>query len=364
MPTDPGCEIAGLQEIATLTNLEATREGNILILECDENNAAILAYQAQVPLRVMVEIASVKELDELQEVKPKGFEELIPEGSSFKAVAHGCKEYLSQEIMEGVGGWFYNKTGRKVDLTQPDFLIVGCETEKGVRIGVDLVGKELIKRDWRIMLSRRSLRATVAAAVGIYADIDSKDKVLDPISQDGTLVIELAMRLTGASPRRFEKNLAFERMPAFSRNWTAWRKQRESAGTADITAFSESHGDMKAVKQNAKLAGIEKTIHISRVPVDWMDLKIQENSIDAIITYPPTSGKVTSPQQVQRKLDDLFNQSKHVLSPDGTCTIISAKPEEVEPVAANYGFKVLERHPVMMGKQELHILIMRCEDGV
>jgi 23S rRNA G2445 N2-methylase RlmL len=261
-----------------------------------------------------------------------------------------------QELIEAVGGWVY-RLGRKVKLTGPDIIVYAMKTPERIWVGIDVVGRPLAKRDWRIMLSHKSLKATIAAATIIYSGAKESEAILDPLGDDGTIAIEAALLFTRQSPLHFTRNLAFERFPAFKgRDWKEWRAQQKQQFEGKITAYAGQMRELKAIRTNAKLAGIEKEIHATKVEMEWVETKFEENGIDRIITQPVASGKSLAERQVQKLNDELFYQAEYVLRKGRSITCITEKPHELLAPAEKYGFTIISQRDVLMGKRRMTII--------
>jgi 23S rRNA G2445 N2-methylase RlmL len=268
---------------------------------------------------------------------------------------------LAQELVEEVGGWGHKELGLRVDLMRPDIVIYALATASGIDIGVDVVGQPLAKREYRIMLSSHSLKATVAAAAVLYAGAMADDAILDPFVDDGTICVEAAMLLSRTSPRKFQPRFAFQAFPGLAEtDWKAWRVAQDAAalpaGERHITGFATTMREMKAVRTNSKLAGVDDHILSTRVSVDWLDAKRAEGSVDRIITLPVVSGKAVTPKEAAKLQDLLFYQAAYALTKKGTVTCVTEKPDELLPHAERHGFSLAMRRDVLMGKRRMAIV--------
>ncbi len=363
--TDPGCEDACAAEMARILSRDAattTRRTQIVETAGTWMEAATFAYRTQTALRVLVAIApTAPDLDALIATPPDRsvLDAALTAGGTFKAECeHFDPSLLPQELTEGIGGWVH-EAGYPVNLSRPDLVVVAVATPDGIDVGIDMVGTSLAKRDWRVMLSSRSIKATIAASAAIYAQLEAKHRVLDPFGDDGSLAIEAAMLLSGASPRKLGRVFACARFPAIDEQ--AWRRHKEQIDTrtrdgTGVIVFSDTLRDMKAVRTNAKLAGVDKIMHSTRVSVDWVEAKIEEGSVDRILTAPITSGKVIGPDRAMKFADQLFWQATFVLKKNGTMTCLTEKPQELVAAATEHGFVLRDRRDVRMGQRSLVIV--------
>jgi 23S rRNA G2445 N2-methylase RlmL len=362
--TDSGCEEACAIEIARWTKAKTVTETNIVSFEADLTTAALLGYRLQTARRVLLEL--MPPLDTIEDIESHNpdaevIAQTVSEGATFKAdgeilaMKPGQEEapmdIITQELVEAVGGWGHRKLGLQVKLKSPDLVVYAVKTPECIRVGIDVVGRGLAKREHRIMLSRRSLKSTIAASTVLYAGVKEKDVILDPVADDGSIAIEAALLLSRTGPRQHER-FAFEKFPGDKGDW----KKDMHKDIERITAYAANLQEMKAIRTNAKLAGVDKHIHSTKVTIDWVDAKMKERSVDKIITAPIPSGKSIAPQQAAKLDDQLFYQAEYILKKQGTLTAITEKPNELLPAAEKYKFKELERRTVLMGKRDMTII--------
>lgn len=371
--TDSGCEEACAKEIGRWIKAKPAVKANVVEVSCTPMDAALLCYRLQTARRVLIKVLELDNADALEGIQPDiaFLRQFISPEMTFKvegemlAMTVGGEEPeppFVQPLIEAVGGWAHTQLGNKVSLSKPDVVLFASQTTERLHIGLDVAGRSLSRREWRIMLSRRSLKATVAAATVIYAGASTKDAILDPIADDGTLAIEAALLLSRTSPRKFAKDFSFQRFPALAgTDWKQWKAAQDgqTEELPTIAVYNDSLRDMKAVRMNAKLASADKLLHSTKIAVDWVDLKLEEGSVDCIITAPMPSGKSLPERKAERINDDLCNQSAYVLRRNGRMTCITEKPEEIIAPAQKHGLALQERRDVLMGMRRMTILSFR-----
>ena len=158
-----------------------------------------------------------------------------------------------------------------------------------VTIGIDTSGESLHRRGYRKLASKAPITETLAAAL-ILLTPWKKDRILvDPFCGSGTIPIEAAMIGANIAPGM---NRSF-----ISENWTdlipkkAWYDAIEEANdsiihSADMTIQGYDIDDeiIKAARQNATLAEVDKYIHFQQRSVS--DLS-SNKKYGFIITNPP-----------------------------------------------------------------------------
>jgi len=373
--TDSGCEDAAAIEIQRWLDAVPTKERNIVIVEGTIEDAALLGYRLQTARRVLIEIIPCcNSLSVLKMQVPDTalLQQLIAQNTTFKVEADilcmaldGTAQespFLTQELVEEIGGWASKQLFMKANLSRPDVVLytVAVVEKDNLKIvvGVDVIGTSLPKRDWRIIVGRRGLKSTVAAAAAIYALQNNTRHLLDPLADDGMLVIEAALFVTRTSPRLFQKEFAFQKFPA-TKDWKKILETKRKKEEITIEGYVNTMRDLKAIRTNAKLAGIEKSIHATKITVDWMDIKKEESVIDCIITAPIPSGRAVTLEQAAKMNDQLFYQVEYVLKKGKTMTCITEKPTELMAPAEKFCFTIIEQRPVLVGKRPMTIVTFK-----
>lgn len=363
--TDTGCEAACALETEQLIKRSPVQHANVLEIEGTIEDACTLAYCLHTARRVLVQITTpFDKLDDLEKQTPNHITDLLT-NCTYKVEGEVLTQtldhinpapFITQELIEEVAGWIKKHTNLPVSLSKPDITIFATRTPEHIYVGVD-VGGPLAKQPWRIMLSRTSIKSTIAAAAVLYSGVKGKELIFDPFSGDGTIAIESALVLSQTSGHQFDKQFPFQRFIE-KEKWDAWKstQDKRARDITPILAYCDQHRDMKAVRINSKLAGVDKLVHSTRVAIDWADLKLEEASINHIITRTPQSGAALPERKAAALLDDFCNQAAYLLKKKGTMTCITPKPDEVICAAQKHKFTVKERRRVLMGQLLLEII--------
>ena len=157
--TDPGGEAACAIEVQRILGKQARREGGLVLFEATLEEACTFTWRTQTAQRVLLDIGAPQRLEHARFLS-----------GTFKVVG---------ERIEETATWLLNETRLTVNLTAPDVTIV----TRGPYTGLDL-GGELWKRDWRVMLSNHSLKATIAASAVVYGGVTGR--IVDPYCDDGS----------------------------------------------------------------------------------------------------------------------------------------------------------------------------------
>ncbi len=193
-----------------------------------------------------------------------------------------------------------------------------------VTVGLDTTGNSLHRRGYRLLTSKAPITETLAAAL-IMLTPWNKDRILvDPFCGSGTFAIEAAM--IGA-------NIA----PGMNRNFTAekwtnlidkkeWYDSVEEAGDLVIDGIEmniqgyDIDGDIvKAARENAKRAGVDKYIHFQQRDVANLN---NPKKYGFLITNPPYGERIAEKEELPalyKTLGERFKQldswSAYIITP-------------------------------------------------
>lgn len=158
-----------------------------------------------------------------------------------------------------------------------------------VTVGLDTSGDSLHKRGYRKLTSKAPITETLAAALIMLTPWSEERILVDPFCGSGTIPIEAAMLGANIAPGMNREFLA--------ESWTklvpkkAWYEavnEAEDAIKRNVTMQIQGYdidGDMvKAARQNAIEAGVEKYIHFQQRPVARLS---HAKKYGFVITNPP-----------------------------------------------------------------------------
>ena len=158
-----------------------------------------------------------------------------------------------------------------------------------VMVTLDTSGDSLHKRGYRLMTSKAPLTETLAAAL-IMLTPWKKDRILvDPFCGSGTFPIEAAMIAAGIAPGMNREFTAEQWINLIPRQmwYDTIEEAQEMIDTdieVDIQGYDIDGEVVKAARENAKRAGVEKLIHFQQRAV--ADLR-HPKKYGFVITNPP-----------------------------------------------------------------------------
>jgi 23S rRNA (guanine2445-N2)-methyltransferase / 23S rRNA (guanine2069-N7)-methyltransferase len=364
---DVGCEEYTSKEIRELVKkTPVQKKGYLTIPDCSLEDAALLCYRSQTASRILVliqegEVQSVEDILGNTTFLDYDYSLFLKKDGLFRVSCdrNGEHGFQSKDVEQEIGELLHEKRGLVANLKTPDMVLFCAIHDEAYVFGIDLAGRDLGKRDYKVFHTRKSMRSTVCYAAVRAAGYTGKENLLNPLSSDGVVEIEAALFAARTSPQRFRKEFAFRGMPiAQGTDWdTFFKKLDDSAGAEpSIKGFAPMLRMLKMSRANAKLASVEKFLTLTSCEVSWLDTKVEAKSVDIIVTQPPSSGKNTPLKDVEKLQDDLFKQAKLLLKKNGTVLLIAEKKAEFLNAAEHHSFALKEEREVHMGGTRLLFL--------
>lgn len=158
-----------------------------------------------------------------------------------------------------------------------------------VTVGLDTTGESLHKRGYRKLTAKAPIAENLAAALIMLTPWNKERILVDPFCGSGTFVIEAAMMAAGMAPG-MNRHFTAEQWGHIVTQ-TLWKDTIEEAQEAvdaaacpDIQAYDIDPEMIRIARSNAKLAGVEKMIHLQTRPVEQLS---HPKKYGFIITNPP-----------------------------------------------------------------------------
>ncbi len=158
-----------------------------------------------------------------------------------------------------------------------------------VSVGLDTSGDSLHKRGYRLLTSKAPLAENLAAALIMLSPWKGDRILVDPFCGSGTFPIEAALMAANIAPgvnRSFTAMKWEHIIPA-----QLWRDAKEEARSlenldidCDIQGYDIDGAIIKAARENAQRAGVDKLIHFQQRSVEQLS---HPKPYGFIITNPP-----------------------------------------------------------------------------
>ncbi len=263
----------------------------------------------------------------------------------------GCK--LESEI----GAIMFKKLKSKVDLEKPDITVIAFINGNDIFLGADFCGYDLGKRSYKIYLTPKSLKGTLAYSLMRYSGYDISKVFLDCFANNGIIPIETVLFTSGFSVRNFDK----DKFKFISEDFDLSKFDVEIKKDAKVIAFDHLLPNIEKMKKNAKIAGIQKLLKPSKVDVEWLDTKLDENSVDIICSQFIELSKRTAENIVKKTYKEFFYQAEFILKKKGIVVALLHHPELLIEFAEKSKFKVIEKREIYSGKDKLVAVKLQLE---
>ena len=277
-------------------------------------------------------------------------------GKTFKVESerNGHHEFNSQSIMETVGELLLKTTTTKVSMS-PDIIVFVYTVNNDCYVMVDFCGFDLSKRDYKIFTHPASLNGVVAYHLIREAELKEGETILDPFCGGGTIAIEAALYCNNISPQYFRKD-KFIFLKFLDLDVTTLDHPHQSK--TKIHSFDNQLRYFSATRKNAKIANVEKLIHISKVDVEWLDIKLKEGEIDVIITAPPAVIKTVEAHLIKKVYHELFHQSEYILAKTGRMVVI-VEDSHLLTKALPHHLQVTNQKEVWQGEKKFIVVFIK-----
>ncbi|MBT4824085.1 hypothetical protein HN695_03090 [Candidatus Woesearchaeota archaeon] len=364
-----GIEDVAAKEVEEITDEVAFVEDSAVVFDTNAEKLAKLTYLGKSIKRTMVLLGRAKINNKFDDVLPlivQLVEELKTEEwlekKSFKVVCEriGDHDFASQQIAETVGELLFKKHKTKVVMNNPERIIYVFVNENSLYIGVDFAGMNLSKREYKIFSIGSSLNGALGYALLRIAKVKKKDIILDPFCNSGIIPIEAASYMKNMSPNFYRKDkLLFTRFLKIDPK--KFDDFKEVKGK--IIAYDKLMNFMQATKKNAQIAGVNKNIIISKVDIEWLDTKLDQNQIDKIVTRLPELSKTTNEGDIEKLYKEFFYQLDYILDEAGLMVAIMEKTDFLKTCfkrnEAMQKFKIAEERDIMQGKKNMKVVIIK-----
>jgi 23S rRNA G2445 N2-methylase RlmL len=262
----------------------------------------------------------------------------------------------SRDIESAVGGIVNDMTGAAVNLKSPKYTVLLVVQDSQCYLGIDFCVVDLGKRDYKLFSTRQSLKGNVAFSLLWFADFAPGKSLLDPFARDGMIGIEAALFARGLSPHFYHKEkFGFCRFLDVAKQFEGFDLIKGKC--SGIRMYDSLFHNVSAMKKNAKIAGVDKFVSISMVDVDWVDIKIDEDSVDCIVSYPPQLTQNSDRKAVLKLYSELFHQAEFVLKKCSKMVLCMHSMEILDSVPTS--LKRVRDIEVFQGMELLFIVVFQ-----
>lgn len=227
------------------------------------------------------------------------WEEHLTAASTFavEASIRGAEQhhsgFVALKIKDAIADRLRARLGARpdVDTRAPAVRIVAHLAGRALSLSLDLCGKPLNRRGYRVEPTMAPLKETLAAAILRAAGYDGEEPLVDPLCGSGTLLIEAAMIARRRAPNG-RQPLAVEGWPFLGeearrvlRDLRRDAERRERDAPHEIVGFDKEERAIRAARRNVRAARLEGTIRV--VPGDATCLPDLGPHRGVLVANPP-----------------------------------------------------------------------------
>ncbi len=232
---------------------------------------------------------------------------------SFSRLRHS--QFVAQRVKDAIVDRFRDRTGRRpgVDRRSPDLLLNLHLRRDHAHLALDLGGRSLHRRGYRLQTVEAPLQETVAAAIVRLSGWDGATPLVDPMCGSGTLLAEAWLAGARIAPQlqRLADRAPLLRYPGFPRR--AWDEAvaaaREAARPLPPELLRGADSDPEAVaaaRENLAALPGGPRIRVERADVR----RLQVASGTTIVCNPPYGVRLGEREQVEQLYRDLGDTLK------------------------------------------------------
>ncbi|MBL4637591.1 MAG: hypothetical protein JKY56_27290 [Kofleriaceae bacterium] len=167
----------------------------------------------------------------------------------------------------------------RIEPDDPDILIAVRIHDGILSVSVDLAGRAMHQRGYRLEAGDAPLRENLAAVLVMLSRYDSRSDVLvDPLAGSGTIPIEAILMAKAASQWTEKRQPAYLRLPIYSeakvKTEALYPDSKPTVVACDI--------DMRAIemiRQNAKAAGVLDDLQVIHIDVRDLSPRVLEKTV-------------------------------------------------------------------------------------
>lgn len=251
-----------------------------------------------------------------------------------KVINKTDNEELTQKLITSIK----EQTGQENDehknvfvLSNPQVVIRALQGSQNetYTICLDVAPTPLYKRMYKMFNNPASLRATLAFQALLAADYEPSKTLVDPMCGGGTIPIEATILCSEKSPHEGTDfcipHWNFVSPQALQH--AAKPRQRQQS---NILGFDWNITAVKAAQKNAAVTQLD--IDVVRYEAEFLPHKFDDDTVDCIVTHPPSFNKKDVKKKLHKNLIKLFQGAALVLKPHSRLVIVTNDEVQLKAV--------------------------------
>lgn len=267
--------------------------------------------------RVMISVGRFRatSFEELfEKTKALEWEKFIPKDAKFwvtKATSIKSKLFSTSDIQKIVKKAIVDRLKNKYNIewfeeSGNEYPIRVFFNKDEVTIALDTTGESLHRRGYRRLTSKAPITETLASALIMLTPWKGDRILLDPFCGSGTFPIEVAMIAANIAPG-MNRNFTAEKWTNLIPKKEWYEVINEANDLVNLNIKTDIQGSdidanvVRAARENAAMAGVEKLIHFQQKPVNVVS---HSKKYGFIITNPPYGERI----EEKKNLPELYAQ--------------------------------------------------------
>ncbi len=317
-----GMEALCKQEIQELLDVSGKTYPHQVEFDASPEQALQLLYHGQSMRRIIVSLGKYKALDDVDfnAVQWKNF----ISHSSFKVEVENVKGLENRlAIAKKIAGKVFaavekQKLSLAIDLKKPDFLLVVHFNGEDYRVGIDIAGKELHSRAYRVFTHSASCKGDLGYYFARKTGYQLGNNLLVGLVKDGVIAIEAALYASRMPVQSVRDAFSYQKFSLFrSVKYLPFTLNT----SVSIAAVDDATQNITAARKNAQIAGARKLINLQKISLDELSGAFHEHEFDQVLFQVTTKD--------EDKLNDIYHQVKYLLKPKGTLLLIGRESWEI-----------------------------------
>ena len=367
----PGIEDLAAEEVKKLLGCKATPDVGKIFFECRVEDIYKLNLCTRTLNRIFLNlyVGKFKDLNDIYRLTEGiDYSFVIERWQKFavRSERAGIHNFTSMDVSSVVGKAIidsFQKTANsrlKVDLDNPDVEFYALVRNDDFILGINLTGRSLHRRGYRVYNHPAALKPTLASAMLQLSGWRLEESIIDPMCGGGTIPIEAAYMAGNIAPNRFRTDFAFLKIKLF--NEEDFEKAREKVIFSERSVNAEIYGmekyqhHLEGCIRNAEKAGVHEDVQFKLGDATKSsDYPISD--LDYVVVNPPYGLRMTPKISISRLYREFLETLKDVAE-GSLLVIITAASKRFRSVSEESDIAILEERRIMHG--DLNVKIFKC----
>ncbi len=305
-----GTEPLLAEELSELGAKRVRQERGAVRFAANWSEALRILLWSRIAMRLLYPLASAKVHGAqglYDAARSIAWEEHLSPESTFSVEAtlrdseHTHSGFVALKVKDAIADRMRDRLGRRpnVEPRDPDVSVSVHLAKDRLSVALDLAGRPLHQRGYRVQPTAAPLKETLGAALLRSARYTGAEPFIDPMCGSGTLVIEAALIAANRAPS-LHRTFAVERWPSCASD--AGRLLHElrdeaAAGVRQpafpILGFDRDADAVKAARRNAAAANLSRAVQL-RVADALHPLPLGAPSPGVLLTNPPYGNRLAA----------------------------------------------------------------------